>query len=139
MRYGMTLIELSVVLAIVVLLTAVALPAAAALRDRALVRSATTDVLASLAAARQAAIANGRLVAVRFDTSAARLVVTARAETLGVYSLRRAYGVSLAVTRDSIAYAPTGLGYGASNTRLTLRRRDAVDTIVISRLGRARH
>ena len=139
MRHGMTLIELSIALGIVVVLTAVALPAAAALRDRALVRSAVTTLIASLAVARKAAVASGRMVAVRFDTGAARVVVTARAETLGVHPLRQAYGVSLEVTRDSIAYAPTGLGFGAANTRVIIRRRAAVDTIVISRLGRARH
>lgn len=138
-RTGMTLIELSIVIAITVLLTAVALPAAAALRDRAGVRSATTDVLASLAGARQAAMLGGRVVAVRFDATAGRVVVTAGASTLAVHPLRRTYGVTLRTTRDSIAYAPTGLGYGAANTTLTIRRRAAADTIVISRLGRARH
>ena len=138
-RRGATLIELVVVLAVAATLLAVALPPMAALRDRAAVRSATTGVLAALAYARHAAIANGRTVAVRFDTAAGRVLVTAGRDTFRTDPVRRVHGVAFTTTRDSIAYTPTGRGYGAANTRITLRRGRAEDTVIVSRLGRARH
>jgi len=37
-----------------------------------------------------------------------------------------------------MAYAPNGLGYGASNLTVVLRRGSAAETIFVSRLGRVR-
>jgi len=37
-----------------------------------------------------------------------------------------------------MAYAPNGLGYGASNLTLVLRRGERAETLVVSRLGRVR-
>ena len=48
------------------------------------------------------------------------------------------YGVNFSTTRDSIAFTSGGLGYGAANTQIILRRGVAADTIAVSRLGRAR-
>ena len=59
----------------------------------------------------------------RFDTVFARDVGATRRTTI-------------AVTRDSITYAPTGLGYGAANTRIIVARGRWADTITTSRLGR---
>ena len=50
----------------------------------------------------------------------------------------RAHGVTLSATRDSMAYAPNGLGYGASNLSIIVRRGAVTDTVVVSRLGRVR-
>jgi hypothetical protein len=46
--------------------------------------------------------------------------------------------VSMVATRDSMAYLPSGLGYGAANMSVFLERGDRLDTISISRLGRVR-
>jgi hypothetical protein len=46
--------------------------------------------------------------------------------------------VRLAATRDSMAYLPLGLGYGAANLRAVLTRGRASDTVFVSRLGRVR-
>jgi hypothetical protein len=42
------------------------------------------------------------------------------------------------VTRDSIAFYPSGLGYGAANTRLIVSRGAAAETVTVSRAGRVR-
>jgi hypothetical protein len=38
-----------------------------------------------------------------------------------------------------MSYSATGLGYGAANLSVFVRRNDSVDTVFVSRLGRLRH
>jgi prepilin-type N-terminal cleavage/methylation domain-containing protein len=135
-RSGMSLVEMLLVLALVGILTALALPPYVTVRDRASVRAAATASVAAFDAARAMALTRGRHAAVRIDTAAARIVVhTLRDTTLRV-PLGASWGVRLAATRDSSAVAPDGLGYGAANLRLILIRGAAADTITVSRLGR---
>lgn len=138
-RPGSTLIELVVALAILAILLLAGLPGSAALRNRSAVRASATELVSALALARSTALAESRVVAVAMDTgAAARAVVFAWPDTLLDLPLGARYGVSLNATRDSIAYGPTGRGYGAANATLTVRRGQAVDTIVVSRLGRVK-
>jgi prepilin-type N-terminal cleavage/methylation domain-containing protein len=140
-RRAVTLLETVVVLAIFSVVLGVALPRFARLRDRLAVTSATTEVAALLAFARHAAVVSSRTVGVRFDTAAATVTLTTfdtAADTLRRDALGAAHGVSLNATRDSIAYGPLGLGYGAANTRVIVRRNAAADTVWVSRLGRVR-
>ena len=138
-RAGATILEITAALTVLAIVMGAVLPPLRTLRDRASVRSATVDVVAALTLARHTAIAEGRAVATRFDTAAAQVVVAAGRDTLAVRPLRRMHGVSLDANRDSIAYNPIGLGYGAANVRITLTRGAAQDTIFLSRLGRVRH
>jgi len=138
-RKGTTLIEMSMVLAVVAIVVLIALPQVGRIRDRAFVRSATTDLLAVLTIARHSAIMQGQTVAVHFDTSAGRIVVAADTHIVSVHPMRSTYGVSMWTNRDSIAYNPLGLGYGAANFSIRLTRDQAQDTVILSRLGRARH
>ncbi|HEU4564789.1 MAG TPA: GspH/FimT family pseudopilin [Gemmatimonadaceae bacterium] len=137
-RDGATLVELVVTVAIVAAVLAIALPPLHDLRDRASVRAATADLSMVLATARHSAVLQGRIVAARFDTARVAVTLVADTATLAVHRLG-VHGVTLSATRDSIAYGPTGLGYGASTTTIHLRRGRAVDTITVSRLGRVRH
>ena len=59
-------------------------------------------------------------------------------ELLYERDLARAHGVRLDVTRESVTFAPTGLGWGAANTTVVVSRGGRSDTIVTSRLGRMR-
>lgn len=139
MRRGATLIEMGIVVGLAAIVLLIALPQLGRIRDRAFVRSATTDLLATLTIARHSAIMQGRTVAVHFDTAAARIVVASDTDTVSILSMRRTYGVSLWSNRDSMAYGPLGLGYGASNFSIKLTRGLAEDTVILSRMGRARH
>ncbi|MBC7790003.1 MAG: GspH/FimT family pseudopilin [Anaerolineae bacterium] len=139
MRKGTTLIEMSMVLAVVAILVLVALPQVGRIRDRVFVRSATTDLLAALTLARHSAIMQGQTVAVHFDTATGRVVVAADTHVVSVHPMHSTYGVSIWTNRDSIAYNPLGLGYGAANFSIRLTRGLAQDTVIVSRLGRARH
>lgn len=135
---GFTLVEMVIVLAIVGILATVCLPAFGALRDSTAVHGAATELMAELAVARNTAILRGVRVAVRIDALRGVVTVHTDDDTILTRSLRADHGVTLRTTRDSIAYTPTGLGYGAGNTTVLIRRRRASDTVVVSRLGRVR-
>ncbi len=125
---------------VIVLLACVAglvMPSVQRIRDRAAVRGAATEVVSLLSRARHLAIARRERTAVRFNR-AGNVLVFSGADTLELRDLRASHGVTLTASRDSIAYSPTGRGWGAANTTVVLRRGGASDTVVVSRLGRVR-
>lgn len=138
MRNGTTLIEVSVTIGILGLMAGLTFPRFGAYRDRVAVDAASSSMLSLLATARHAALRRATLTAVHLDTSAAIVLVVAGVDTIERRPLLEVHGVSMSTTRDSIAYAASGLGYGAANTQIILRRGAAADTIAVSRLGRAR-
>ncbi len=138
MRRAFTLAELAVVLVVIGVLCAISVPWALRRIDGAHVRGARAEIVAALASARSTAVATGRHVAVRFDSTESVVLVTVGDDTLLARRLGALHGVTIASNRDSLAYAPTGLGYGAANQTVVLRRGDATDTVVIARLGRVR-
>lgn len=139
LRAGWTLPELSMVMAIIGVLVLIAVPTLRRAGDAAHVRAAVTSTAATLAVAREVAVARGTMSSMRVDTARARLVVLVAAETVLVRDLRRAHGVRLAATRLEMRYLANGVGYGASNGRLAIGRGRSADTVVVSRLGRVRH
>jgi len=138
MRLGVTLLELTLALAILGVVSSIAIPGMVRTRDRAAVHGATSALVSTLADARHQALRWQRRTAVRFDTATAATVVHAGADTLTRIPLRDIYQVSLDATRDSIAFYPSGLGYGAANTRLIVSRGAAAETLTVSRAGRVR-
>ena len=139
MRSGTTLIELTVVLAVVAILIAIVIPRTATMLDRARVSSATTEAIAVFGAARQLAVHRGRRTSVLIDTAGASMLVLVGTDTAHRRTLGRAHGVRLEATRDSISFHPTGIGYGGANLTLRITRGRAADTVFVSRLGRVRH
>jgi prepilin-type N-terminal cleavage/methylation domain-containing protein len=137
-RRAFTLLELTLVLTIMSLLVALALPRVAALRDRSAVRAAAGEIGASFAAARSAAIARRATAAVMLDTARGVVEVRSGGRRLAVRPVRALYGVALASTRDSAVYDARGLGYGVTNLTVVVRRGAMVDTLTMSRLGRVR-
>jgi Tfp pilus assembly protein FimT len=136
-RAGHTLAELITVLAVLGVVLGVTVPSAAQVLDTAAVLVARQEATALLALARGHALAAGRATAVTVQATEARLVAHAGADTLR-HASWRPLGVALEATRDSLAYGPDGLGVGAANLRLVLRRGAAADTLSVSRLGRVR-
>jgi hypothetical protein len=78
-------------------------------------------------------------VSLRIDTATSSVSLRSRGESVRLDPVGRTYGVVLSATRDSIAFDARGLGYGAANLTLVARRGSAADTLVVSRLGRARY
>jgi Tfp pilus assembly protein FimT len=136
-RTGVTLIELAIVLTMIGLLTIIALPRVVAVSARLTIRTASAAVRTALAIGRAQAVRRGEFVAFVGDPVRGRIGVVSGTDTLYARDLAAA-GVTLTLTRDSITWAPNGQGWGAANTTITLARRGAADTIIVSRLGRVR-
>jgi Tfp pilus assembly protein FimT len=130
--------ELVAVLVLTAIMLAVAVPRMQQVVERAAVRGAVADLVATLSTARQVAAANGGGVAVSVDAPAATIHVTHRGDTLVTRALGQLFGVTLQATRDSLAYDARGLGAGASNLTFLIVRGITIDTVVVSRLGRVR-
>ena len=138
MRHGTTLPELIVVMVVAGVLGSIAVVRASALRDRMSVRAATAETVATFALARRWSVTRASRTAVSIDTADGSVTVWSYGDTVVRRRLGNAHGVALSATRDSMAYAPNGLGYGASNLSIVVRRGSVADTIVVSRLGRVR-
>ena len=116
-------------------MAAVALTSGASVLAALDVAMAAQETAALLALARDHAIATGTPTAVRFDAAATRVVVHAADDTLAAGDFHGG-GLPLESSRDTLSYAPSGLGVGAANLRVTLTRGSHADTITVSRLGR---
>ena len=138
-RRAFTVIELTIVIAMVAILSAIVMPTAAKLLDRIRVRAAVTEIESLFGAARHIAIARATQSTVQIDTVAGIVCVTANDDTIRNALVGAEQGVVLKSNRASMSYSPTGLGYGAANLSLVVQKGSAVDTIVVSRLGRVRH
>ncbi len=134
-RRGATLIEQLWLLVLMGALAALTMTSGSALFAALDVAMAAQETVDLLALARDHAIATGDRTAVRFDVAGTRVVVHVGPDTIAVGDFHGS-GLTLAATRDSLSYAPSGLGVGAANLRLTLTRSARADTITVSRLGR---
>lgn len=137
-RQGTTLAELLVVVALIAIVSAFTLPPIKRGFDRLQTRGAAHEVMSAFFVARAGAIAGGRRTAVVIDASRARVAVVSAGESLIVREIGIGHGVTLTASRDSMTFLPDGLGLGAANLSVILRRGTAVDTVVVSREGRVK-
>lgn len=136
---GFTLAELAVSLSIMSILSAIALPKAASLIDAVRVRGAVIELESLFESARHLAIAHSEQITVEIDAATVSVYVTAGSDTLRSRHIGAEHGVQLATTRARMAYSAIGVGYGAANLSVVVRRNAVADTVVVSRLGRVRH
>jgi type II secretory pathway pseudopilin PulG len=130
--------ELVVVLVLAAVVLGVAVPRMRAAAERAAVRGAVADIVATLSTARQLALSHGGGVAVSIDAAGATIRVLRGGDTVATRALGRVFGVTLQTSRDSLAYDGRGLGVGAANLTFVVLRGITADTVVVSRLGRVR-
>src|ERR1043165_3480820 len=137
-RAGTTIVEVIVVVIVIGALAGIALPRFRAAADRFAARSAIAEAGSLFTFARRQAITRRSPVGVITDTISGSIIVRGAGAELARASLRDRYGVRLSATRDSMAYDPRGLGYGAANLTIIARRGRGAETLSVSRLGRAR-
>lgn len=137
-RCGATLLELALVMVIFGILALFAVPRCVALVDAFGVRGASQDVVLALASARRAAIWRGDYATFFANPRSGSVSVVSAGDTLLRRDVASVRGVRLEATRESVTFSPTGLGWGAANTTIVVRRGARADTIVTSRLGRVR-
>lgn len=141
MSKGFTLLELMVVLLIIAVLLGFWLPRAARLMDWLETERAVRDVTTALAVGRNGAV---------MQSTRARVLIAA--DTLRIDRLEAngwrpwwrvpgpsSHGVTLEVSNPIVTFGPTGMGWGASNTKIVLRRGSQAETITTSRVGRVKH
>lgn len=138
-RHAFTLVEVVIVVVLLALLAAIALGTIQRQLDRLAVRHAVREAALAVGRARDEALAQHAIVTLRIDTAAAALTLHVRGRQIAIHALGQTHGVVLSSTRDSIAFDVRGLGYGAANLTLVARRGSAADTLIVSRLGRARY
>jgi hypothetical protein len=138
-RHAATLVELLGAMALAALLAGLTVPPSLRLVDRIVVRSAIDAIASACALARGAAVMRGVRAVVTIDTALAAVRVTVAGDTLLDRVLDPGGPLTVTASRVEVVYAPTGLGYGASNTTVLARRGSAADTLFTSRLGRVRH
>ena len=139
MRHAFTIFELTVTLCILSVLSAIAMPWAGKLLDRVHVRGSVIEIEALFNSARHIAIARSAQSAVDIDTAEGTIRVSVGADTVRTARVAADHDVRIGANRLRMTYSPTGMGYGASNLSVFVRRSSAVDTVFVSRLGRLRH
>jgi len=136
MRKGVTLPELVMVLVIIGVMLAMALPRLAGWLDWLAVDRAAQEITAFHRTARFTAILRGQ--GIRLDFSVDSLRATLEGPTDSVLLLWPGpgrLGVRLTASRPTIRFWPNGVGLGA-DTKLVLRRGAAAESLTISLLGR---
>jgi prepilin-type N-terminal cleavage/methylation domain-containing protein len=139
MRHAFTIIELTVTICILGVLSAIAMPWAGELLDRVRVRGAVVEVESTFSGARHIAIARSAQTTVDIDTIAQAIYVSIGVDTLRKREIGVDHGVQLSASRVRMSYSATGMGYGAANLSVFVRRNESADTVFVSRLGRLRH
>ncbi|HKI94325.1 MAG TPA: prepilin-type N-terminal cleavage/methylation domain-containing protein [Gemmatimonadales bacterium] len=137
---GHSLVELVLVLVLLGLLLAFGLPRIAGWGDRIAVHRAASELASFYDVSRYAAIMRARRVRLEFAADTLRAVYESAvdSEFLGRPGPSH-LGVRLRVSRSVIRVGPTGLGWGAANTKLVLMRGVAAESLTTSRLGRIKH
>ncbi|HEU4698947.1 MAG TPA: GspH/FimT family protein [Gemmatimonadales bacterium] len=139
-RRGVTLVELVLVLAVVGILSGLAVPPLAALRDRLAVEAAARRIVALHQSGRVAAVLRSRTVVFTLSPDALALGALVAGDTLPLARVPgpAADGVTLTGPKHPIVWSPTGFAAGVSNGTWHLTRGAAARDVIVSRLGRVR-
>jgi len=138
MRSAHTLPELTLTVALLALVAAIAVPSIGAATARWRLRAASADIVNALVLARDVALARGTSAAFVVDALRGEVHVSCGGDTVVRRAVGATHGVTLAASGDTVRDAPDGLATGVSNTTVLVVLGTRVDSIVVSRLGRVR-
>jgi prepilin-type N-terminal cleavage/methylation domain-containing protein len=138
MRYGLTLLELVLVLAVAGVLLATGVPRLSGYLDRLEVGAAAGHIAAAHQRARLMAITRSQVLILSIDSAA--LTIRRRESQAPIWSESgpASSGVSLTGPTRTFLFSPEGFTLGLSNATLRLNRGAATRAVVGSRLGRVR-
>jgi prepilin-type N-terminal cleavage/methylation domain-containing protein len=137
MQRGVTLLEVIIVLAVIGLVVGISTPRWAKWSDRLATSRATRELVSFYVHARTSAIFRGSRVRLEFGSDTLRATFEGAVDS--VFLIRpgpRRHGASLEASRAMIRIYPNGMGRGAANTKLVIRRGSAAESLTTSRLGR---
>ena len=137
-RRGLTLVELMMVCTLIGLVAGIAVPRAGTMLDALRLSQASHEVAAAVTLARAAAIRRGAYARLIVDTARGEVRIEAGLDTLHRRSVGAMHRVILRASRDTITYAPNGLGYGVANSTIVIASGARAETVTVSRLGRMR-
>ena len=140
MHRGYALAELAIVLAVIGIVTALALPGWGTLLDRIAVERTAAEVTTALAIARYAAVLRATRARLTIAADSLRVDEWGNGGWMTVWHCPGPdwHAVSLSVSNSSIVFGPTGVGWGTANTAVLLRRGTKTAKITTSRVGRVK-
>jgi prepilin-type N-terminal cleavage/methylation domain-containing protein len=138
MRKAFTLPELMLTIALVGILTGLALPHLSGAMDRIEVEGAANRLIAAHQRARIMAITRGQVVLLSIDSTQLSITSQGGTDSLWSHVGPASFGVELAGPVRRFIFSPEGITLGLSNATLQLSRGSTTRTLVISRLGRIR-
>jgi prepilin-type N-terminal cleavage/methylation domain-containing protein len=135
---GTTLLELIIVIVILALLGAIAVPRVLGVTDAAAVRETAARLVAALDATRGAAVRLGGPAALLITPSDWRVLVRVGPDSVVAWESPGAavHGVTVSGAGGPIIFARAGIAVGAANRTIVMSRGLASSRVVISRLGR---
>src|SRR5215216_5447716 len=109
MRHAFTILELTLTMLILSVLSAIAMPSIGKLLDRVHVRSAVLEIESLFSSARHIAIARSAQSTVDIDTIARTISVSVGTDTVRKAEIGAEHGVELAATRARMSYSAAGM------------------------------
>jgi prepilin-type N-terminal cleavage/methylation domain-containing protein len=140
MRSGHTILEIIIVLVLLAIAAAIALPPIGRLLDAAAVNEAAERYVTAHHTARRLAGSRSTLARIELDSAASTATVTVRTSRTrwDTIETRPLGSPRLSASQRIITFAPSGIGFGLSNSRIVFRRGAAAETLTVSRTGRLR-
>src|SRR5690348_916151 len=140
MRRGISLVEILMVLFIGGLCAGLALPRFAGWLDAIATDAAARDVTTALAVTRNAAVMWGTRARLRIAPDSLRIDRFEDDEwrPFARWAGAASRGATLEVSNPEVTFGPTGVGRGAANTTVVVKKGTHSATVVMSRLGRVR-
>jgi Tfp pilus assembly protein FimT len=139
MGKGFTLLELTFAIFVILTIVGLAFPRISGTFDQIATDRALSEVLSFYHEARLAAIWRSTAVEIEFGEDTLRATFKGLSDSLFVTAPGpQSHRVQMVVSRRKIRIYPTGIGWGAANTKLVFTRGAAAESLTTSRLGRVK-
>ncbi|HET7602669.1 MAG TPA: type II secretion system protein [Gemmatimonadales bacterium] len=135
-RNGFTLIEMMIVIVIMGIMLAMAMPKLHDWSSSADARGARTAATTLLAKARAAAIQNNQVTTASFNGTSGAVVTVATNDTLQQVAMGSEYGITMSPSSWSVTYDPRGIGSYQYPVTVTFTKSGKSSSLTVSGYGR---